>query len=245
MHIANRFHRKGAASIVTLFIVFLFFAAVVAPKYIVYKRSSYKSISGNSFLKTFLDLGNYGEYLTFLQLTKIPGYKIILTNLYLPKEDGTTTEIDLLMLYETGIYVFESKNYSGWIFGDEKSRYWTQTLESGEKNRFFNPIWQNKAHIKALVNMLPGVDESICKSYIIFSERCELKKIVVGATLAKVINRQDLIWTLKDDISNSPKLLTREKIDEIFATLQKFTLAGDDVKRKHIESIMQKRSFDS
>lgn len=43
-----------------------------------------------------------------------------MTNLYLPKEDGSTTEIDLIMLSETGILVFESKNYSGWIFGDEK-----------------------------------------------------------------------------------------------------------------------------
>lgn len=39
-----------------------------------------------------------------------------------------TYEIDLIMISETGIYVFESKNYSGWIFGDEKQRYWTQIL---------------------------------------------------------------------------------------------------------------------
>lgn len=56
--------------------------------------------------------------------------------MYVPKDDGTTTEIDLIMLSPMGIYVFESKNYSGWIFGNEKSRYWTQTLENKKKNNF-------------------------------------------------------------------------------------------------------------
>jgi len=222
----------------TLFFYFiLFMAGIIAPKYIKYKRSGYKSISGNSFLKTFFDKGNYGEFLTFSYLEKLPGYKRLLTNLYIPKEDGTTTEIDLVMLEETGIYVFESKNYSGWIFGDEKSKYWTQTLQNKQKNRFFNPIWQNKAHIKALANILLDVDESMYKSYIVFSERCKLKKINVTSPVVKVINRQDLIRTIKKDISNSPKLLTKDKIDEIYAALERFALAGDDVKRKHIESI--------
>ncbi|NLK22184.1 MAG: NERD domain-containing protein [Epulopiscium sp.] len=26
------------------------------------------------------------------------------------------------------MYVFESKNYSGWIFGNEKDKNWTQML---------------------------------------------------------------------------------------------------------------------
>jgi hypothetical protein len=61
----------------------------------------------------------------------------------LSKKDGSTTEIDLIMIDETGIYVFESKNYSGWIFGDEKRKNWVQTLENRQKNYFYNPIWQN------------------------------------------------------------------------------------------------------
>lgn len=59
-----------------------------------------------------------------------------MTNLYIPKRDGTITEIDLIMLSQTGIYVFESKNYSGWIFGDEKSKKWMQTLKNKQKTNF-------------------------------------------------------------------------------------------------------------
>ena len=47
-----------------------------------------------------------------------------MANLYIPKGDGTTIEIDLLLVDTTSIYVIESKNSSGWIFGDEKSKNW-------------------------------------------------------------------------------------------------------------------------
>jgi hypothetical protein len=69
-------------------------------------------------LSTIFNSGNYGEFLTFCCLEKLKGDHKLLTNVYLPKKDGSTTEIDLIMIDETGIYVFESKNYSGWIFGD-------------------------------------------------------------------------------------------------------------------------------
>ncbi|MEH2957321.1 NERD domain-containing protein [Candidatus Merdisoma sp. JLR.KK006] len=51
-------------------------------------------------------------------------------------------------MHESGIYVFESKNYSGWIFGTETQQYWTQTLLSGkgrsQKRQFFNPMYQGR-----------------------------------------------------------------------------------------------------
>ncbi len=80
------------------------------------------------------------------------------------------------MVHETGVYVMESKNYAGWIFGSAEQRQWTQTLEGGHKNRFYNPIIQNCAHIKALAAHL-GLPEDAFRSYIVFSERCELRKV--------------------------------------------------------------------
>lgn len=123
--------------------IFLFFfllavAYVLVPKYIKFSGSKYQAASGNSFFKTIFDTGNYGEFLTFAKLEKLQGRYKLLTNLYLPKQDGTTTEVDLVMIAETGLYVFESKNYSGWIFGDEKSKNWMQTLPNKHKERNFS-----------------------------------------------------------------------------------------------------------
>lgn len=78
------------------------------------------------------NVGQYGEYLTEYALLSrsMEGYYVVLKNLYLPMK-GKTTEIDLLMIHEKGIFVFESKNYSGWIFGSEDQLKWTQCFKSG------------------------------------------------------------------------------------------------------------------
>lgn len=94
-----------------------------------YKKTSYYDATHKSFWKMRFNLGNYGEYLTCKKLRKQEeqGGRFLF-NCYLPAKKDETSEIDVLMITDSGIYVFESKNYSGWIFGSEKSRSWTQTL---------------------------------------------------------------------------------------------------------------------
>lgn len=61
----------------------------------------------------------------------------------------------------------------GWIFGDEKSAQWTQSL-FGKKYRFQNPLHQNYSHTKALQEFL-GIDESKLISLVMFWGECEFK----------------------------------------------------------------------
>ena len=65
----------------------------------------------------------------------------------------TELQIDHVVVSIYGIFVIETKNYSGWIFGDENSQYWAQVIYK-TKNRFYNPILQNRGHIKALQGLL-------------------------------------------------------------------------------------------
>lgn len=223
-------------------IILLGLGIAIWSKYAKFRNSNYQRESGHTFLKTVFNKGNYGEYLTFVYLEKIKGYHRIMTNLYLPKEDGSTTEVDLVMITETGIYVFESKNYGGWIFGDEKNKHWMQTFPNGKKHRLFNPIWQNNGHIKALKSLLESKGDSLYKSYIIFSERCTLKKINVKNPNVKVIKRNTLIKSIKNDLEQSLKLLTIEEIDEFYKALQPYTCVTQEVKKAHIEHIKRKSS---
>ncbi|ADL52326.1 nuclease-related domain-containing protein [Clostridium cellulovorans] len=172
-----------------------------------YKNSKYKGDSGNSLLKAISNAGNYGEYLTFTALEKLQGGNKILSNVYIPREDGTTTEIGLIMLNKSGIYVFESKNYSGWIFGDENNKNWTQSLNGKVKNKFYNPVWQNKAHISALMKLLRDIDSNYFYSYIVFSERCELKKVFVASQNVYIVKRNALLPKLKKDINGKKNIL--------------------------------------
>lgn len=218
----------------------LAFVIILLPRYIRYKGSGYKVASGNSFFKTVFDKGNYGEFLTYNKLEKLNGYHKLMTNLYIPKADGSTTEIDLIMISETGIYVFESKNYSGWIFGSENHKNWTQSLPNKQKNKFFNPIWQNKSHISALKEVLGMNNDELFKSYIIFSERCTLKKIKVESNNVKVIKRDHLLKYTKKDLLESAKILHLEQMDTIYENLSQYCLVSESLKQAHINSIKLK-----
>ena len=95
--------------------------------------------------------GKYGEKLTEreLKLVQLFGRKgKVLRNVYLPKDNGETSELDVIFITKKGIFIFESKNYSGWIFGDERNRKWTAMLPNKQKNQFYNPIMQNRTHLK-------------------------------------------------------------------------------------------------
>ena len=123
------------------------------------------------------DLGAYGEYLTKYMFgnNNLKGYSRLLSNIYVPYKNKTS-EIDVLLIHEKGIFVIESKNYFGWIFGSENQQYWTQMINQHTKERFYNPIKQNRTHINALSNYLK-IEKNQMKSYIVFSEKCELKKV--------------------------------------------------------------------
>jgi len=201
-----------------------------------FKSSGYKDSSGHSFFETVLDPGRNGEFLTYSCLERFGEEHKLLTNVYLPKDDGTTTEIDLIMITATGIYVFESKNYSGWIFGDENTKFWTQSLNGGKKYRFYNPIWQNKKHISALQKHL-RLGNNMFRSYIIFSERCELKKMFVHSPEVKVMNRNVLFREVADDMTYLPEVLSILEINQIHTELSKYALADDTTKQAHIDAM--------
>lgn len=214
--------------------------------FITYRESSYYKITHNLYIKLKLnfDIGAKGEYLTYIKLRKYEedGGKFLF-NIYLPKGEEKTTEIDVLLIHKTGLYVFESKNYSGWIFGKENERNWTQSIPQGKsskKEHFLNPIWQNKLHIKCLNDVLN--EDLPVHSIIVFSERCELKKVELQSKNVKVIKR-DILKDLIDKISAAAeKRIDDNKISEIYEKLYPLTQVSDKIKQKHIEDIESEKS---
>ena len=158
-------------------------------------------------------------------------------NVYVPTGDGSLSEVDLVMVSETGVYVFESKNYSGWIFGNESQRQWTQMFKNKQKFRFYNPIWQNNTHIDALHGYLGQDNRDIFKSYITFSERCELKDVTVKSAGIRVIKRENLRSILVRDMSEAPLALRRVEIDSIAKSLQAHVRVSQAIKDAHIKRV--------
>ncbi|SOC11665.1 nuclease-like protein [Ureibacillus xyleni] len=206
------------------------------------KKSSfaiYKEETGNGLLSTIYNKGNYGEFLSYKELATLPGYHRALFNIYLPKGEKTT-EIDLVYIHETGIYVIESKNYSGWIFGDEKNRSWTQTMPNGKKYQFYNPIWQNHGHVRALQGLLPSISKDHYQSLIVFSERCTLKKVNYDSPHTYVVNRYDLKKVLSKQMENSLNVLERDQIDKVYNFLSQYSKVDNTIKSQHVQNLKEK-----
>lgn len=89
-----------------------------------------------------------------------------------PARSGTT-QIDHVLVSVYGIFVIETKNYEGWIFGDEHSPQWTVS-HFGTKFRFQNPLRQNYHHIQCLREYLQ-LDQSIFHSVVFFIGDGQLK----------------------------------------------------------------------
>lgn len=220
--------------------IYILLAVIIAYfsfDYYVFRKSNYYQETNINYWHMRFDKGNYGEYLTFNKLRKVDGYSRVLLNVYIPKENGDNTELDLIFVHEKGIYVVESKNYSGWIYGDEKSLKWTQTFQNGKKFKFYNPVNQNKTHIKHLEKNLKDVYNHNYFSLIVFSERCKLKKIKYVSDQLKILKRNNINSFLRKYLKEKIILLTEDEVDYIYNHLSKFTKVSDEVKREHIKTI--------
>lgn len=170
----------------------------------------------------------------FFKITWLNGWYFLL--MFIPLVN--TTEIDLLMICRRGIFVFESKNYSGWIFGKESQQKWTQTLPHGRgsyKEHFYNPVLQNKGHLQALQNYI-GAEVPLW-SIIVFSERCTLKNVQVTSPNISVVNRYDLFQEVTMRLNRAPAVFSEEDVERVYAFLYPCSQVSAAVKAQHIENI--------
>ncbi|WP_367110974.1 nuclease-related domain-containing protein [uncultured Psychrobacter sp.] len=151
--------------------------------------SSFKGILGETVINVAM----------WLKLEKDVYHR--LNNVTLPLSNGGSTQIDHVIVSVYGIFVIETKNYKGWIFGNEKQRQWTQAFPNGRKYKFQNPLRQNYLHIKTLADLLE-LDMNYFHSMIAFIGECELKTrdelpehVLTSGMASYVKKKQDKILT--------------------------------------------------
>jgi len=89
----------------------------------------------------------------------------LIKNVTFPTEDGTT-QIDHVIVSPYGIFLIETKNMKGWIFGSSHQKTWTQKIYR-ESFKFQNPIHQNYKHVKTLQSFLK-LNDSQVHSLVVF-----------------------------------------------------------------------------
>ena len=121
--------------------------------------------------------GKVGELAVAVQVKlylKDPQY-ILLNDCTLPDEQAGTTQIDHILLSPYGIFIIETKNYKGWIFGSERQKMWTQKIFK-KSYKFQNPLHQNYKHQKVLEQVLADIiTPEYLHSIVVFMSDCEFK----------------------------------------------------------------------
>lgn len=150
-------------------------------------------------------------------------YRVV-SNLMLPAK-GETTQIDHVVVSRYGIFVVETKNVNGWIFGGEHQATWTKKVYKASF-RFQNPLHQNYKHIKTLAE-LTGIPEHYFKSLIVF-----LRDATFKTALPTCVTHPDGIVSFIR--SHAKPILLDEQIPEIVSALMEWAgTVTDEMRQSH------------
>ena len=111
-------------------------------------------------------LGEYGERRVSSYLEDLPCEDYRVYNDLLIRDGNYTTLVDHIVISRYGVFVLETKNVHGKVYGSGNAEFWKQYLpDSGyrrygytQEHQLRNPIWQNGGHIKSLRRLVFGND---------------------------------------------------------------------------------------
>jgi len=173
--------------------------------------------------------GIIGEKTIAALLSRLDNTKYKVINDVMLNINGKTTQIDHIVVSNFGIFVIETKNYKGWIIGDDFNEYWTQVIYKRQE-KLYNPIRQNYAHVQALKEHLKDFGEFLYVPIVVFSVNTTLKV----RTKAHVIYTPQLIKTIK---GYSEAIISDHVKNRICSKIQNINITDKEVKKGHIMRI--------
>ena len=172
--------------------------------------------------------GKWGENKVANILSRLPKEEYKVINDVIIQTNGYTSQIDHLVVSIYGIFVVETKNYTGWITGYENSKQWTQNIY-GNKYSLYNPIKQNKSHILALKNELYIIEDNFIP-IIAFSNDCSLKV----ETETPVIYISEILNEIK---RHTEIKFDKTQIDGIIERVKAININSPETRQQHVAEI--------
>lgn len=137
------------------------------------------------------------------------GVRYVLND-YMVEDEGKSSQINHILINKYGVFVIETKNYSGRIYGSEAQREWTQVLNFGRtKNLLYSPVKQNATHIYRLKKLLPK-NTSITSLIVMVQNNTEYIK---ASNIIKLSQLKKCLSKLKEEV------LSEEEMKDIFDRL--------------------------
>lgn len=187
--------------------------------------------------------GERGERRTSSMLSRLPDFYHVMDNVMIQQRGGGSTQIDHVVVSRYGIFVIETKNYTGKIYGSEGSEYWTEYFTwysrsrfrrglHSESYRFYNPMRQNMGHIRALRSILYKYGTIPYYSVIVFSNDAEFKIMLEQGIVTNWENLNRAIMRVSNVVMDD------EQVQAIIRTIEAARFEGTKEEvRSHVESV--------
>ncbi|GAE36683.1 nuclease-related domain-containing protein [Halalkalibacter akibai] len=191
--------------------------------------------------------GELGEYKIEIQLDQLPNNYKHLSDLLVrnPKAKSGYSQIDHIIITPYSIFVIETKNYQGTIYGGIDRKIW---LVNG-KFKMMNPFLQNYAHIQASKNFIDKKYHDLFISIVSFTKRCTFKLdeldyrkiasnelLVYDVELTDYINRKVSVLTLQ----HKEPLLKEDDISTIYMAIAKANITDPLIRERHVQVLKER-----
>ncbi|MBL8998313.1 MAG: NERD domain-containing protein [Gemmatimonadetes bacterium] len=216
-------------------VLFILLAVAAAMGFVLGRRQSpgargYRTLGAWRF-PSFQNSGEELVARVLLAHFHAPDYHLM-NHVTLRMADGTT-QVDHVLVSRFGVFVIETKDYSGWIFANESGAKWTR-VHYRLKHRFQNPIRQNFRHLLAVQNLLEFVPRDAIKSVVVFCGSAEFKTEVPDG----VVHVDELVTYLKE---HTVELMALNRMQYAVGRLETARLAlSGKTDVAHVESLRRR-----
>lgn len=207
-------------------VLYILLAAVAALGFIVGRRRAFRAAT--------LRFQNRGEVAVSNHLRRHfrpPDYHLM-NHVTLQMEDGTT-QVDHVLVSRFGVFVIETKHYSGWLFGSANDKTWTQ-VHFRARFKFQNPVFQNRRHVRAVQELLDFLPAAAVRSVVVFSGRAQFKTEIPEGVVT--------IESLRDFVAqHAEEVMSLNRMQFCVGRLETARLAlSSETDVEHIESLARR-----
>lgn len=169
-------------------------------------------------------IGMAGEFWVKRELKKLSDEYLVINDIMIKTKDGSTHQIDHVVISKYGIFVIETKQYNGYIKGNDYDKRWL--IKNGKKKIYVNnPLHQNYGHVKSLEEILNLPEEKFI-SLVCIPSRATLS--VKSNNVTRIYDLLDKITSYKEDIIGNP--------NELYEIINNLNITDKAERKVHVKN---------
>lgn len=205
------------------------------------EKGFWASIFSSSHSSRAEHIGEHGERKVSSYLADLECEEYQVFNDLLLRDGKYTTQIDHIIISRYGVFVIETKNVHGKVYGSGNAEFWKQYLPDWGYKRFGttqehqlrNPIWQNAGHIKSLRRLVFDNDIPIY-GIVVFPYETELN-VTAEQPVLKMWQVVPYIKKFRDKVLSSDQLgFYRRRLLEVISTTE-------SDRKQHLENVYRNK----